>query len=111
LTQCSAPQKNDNENYNMVSKAVFKNLFSSYLRDMLTKKEKQTKTKDYMEVNDDFLDMNVFGKLMKGKHKEMVSKDDGDSTGITSTNTLFYFGQNNMTDKSCEDNNYNKYYD
>jgi hypothetical protein len=37
-TDCSAPRKNDNENSNMVSKADFKNLFQSSLKDMLTKK-------------------------------------------------------------------------
>jgi hypothetical protein len=35
-TDCSAPRKNDNENSNMVSKADFKNLFQSSLKDMLT---------------------------------------------------------------------------
>jgi hypothetical protein len=39
-TDCSAPTKNDTENSNMVSKADFKNLFQSSLKDMLTKKEK-----------------------------------------------------------------------
>jgi hypothetical protein len=52
-----------------------------------------------------------FKKLMEGKHKEMVSNDDGDSTIINSPNNLFNFGQNNLTDKSCVDNNYNNYYD
>jgi hypothetical protein len=51
-TDCSAPRKNDNENANIVSKADFKNLFQSSLKDMLTKKEKQTKKKDNMEVDD-----------------------------------------------------------
>jgi hypothetical protein len=32
---------------------------------MLTKKEKQTKNKDNMEVNDESLDMNVFEKSWK----------------------------------------------
>jgi hypothetical protein len=35
---------------------------------MLTKKEKQTKKKDNMEVDDESLDMNVFEKIMEGKH-------------------------------------------
>jgi ribosomal protein L13 len=64
-TDCSTPRKNDNENSNMVSKADFKNLFQSSLKDMLTKKEKQTKKKDNMEVDDESLDMNVFEKLME----------------------------------------------
>jgi hypothetical protein len=53
----------------MVSKADFKNLFQSSLKDMLTKKEKQTKKKN-MEVDDESLDMNVFEKLMEGKYKD-----------------------------------------
>jgi ribosomal protein L13 len=61
-TYCSAPRKNDNANSNMVSKADFKNIFQSSLKDMLTKKEKQTKKKDNMEVDDESLDMNVFEK-------------------------------------------------
>jgi hypothetical protein len=44
----------------MVSKADFKNLIQSSFKDMLTKKEKQTKNKDNMEVDDESLDMNVF---------------------------------------------------
>jgi hypothetical protein len=95
----------------MVSKADFKNLFKSSLKDMLTKKEKQTKKKDSMDVDDESLDINVFEKLMEGKHTEIVSNDDGDSKSINSTNIFFHFGQNNMTDKSCLDNNYNNYYD
>jgi hypothetical protein len=62
----------------MVSKADFKNLFQSSLKDMLTKKEKQTKKKDNMEVNDKSLDMAVFEKLTEGKHKDIVRNDDGD---------------------------------
>jgi hypothetical protein len=58
-TDCSIPRKNDNENSNMVSKADFKNLFQSSLKDMLTKKDKQAKKKDNMEVDDESLDMNV----------------------------------------------------
>jgi hypothetical protein len=38
-TDCSAPRNNDTENSNMVSKANFKNLFESSLKDMLPKKE------------------------------------------------------------------------
>jgi hypothetical protein len=64
-TNCSAPRKNDNENSNMVSKADLKNLFQSCLKDMLTKKEKQTKKKENMEVNDESLGMNVFEKSWK----------------------------------------------
>jgi hypothetical protein len=95
----------------MVSKADFKNLFQSSLKDMLTKKEKQTTKKDSMDDDDESLDMNVFEKLMEGKHKEIVSNEYGDLTSINSTNNLFHFGQNNnMTDKYCLDNNDNNYY-
>jgi hypothetical protein len=52
----------------MVSKADFKNVFQSSLKDMLTKEDKQAKKKDNMEVDDESLDMNVFEKLMEGKH-------------------------------------------
>jgi hypothetical protein len=61
-TDCSAPRKNDNENSNMVSKADFKNLFQSSLKDILTKKERQINKKDNVEVDDESLDMNVFYK-------------------------------------------------
>jgi hypothetical protein len=64
-----------------------------------------------MEVDDESLDMNVFEKLMEGKHKEIVSNDDGDSMSINSTNMFSHSVQNNMTDKSCLDNNNNYYYD
>jgi hypothetical protein len=59
-TDCTAPKKNDNENSNMVSRADFKNLFWSSLKDMLTKKEKQSKKEDNMDIDDESLDMNVF---------------------------------------------------
>jgi hypothetical protein len=108
-TDCSAPRKNDNEHSNMVSKADFKNLFQSSLKDMLTKKEKQTKKKDNMEIYDESFDMNVFEKLMEGKHTEILSNDDGDSKSINETNTFSYSEQNNMTDKPClgKNNTYN----
>jgi hypothetical protein len=44
---------------------------------------------------------------MEGKQTEIVSNNDGDSMSINSTNNLFHFGQHNMTDKSCLDNNNN----
>jgi hypothetical protein len=93
----------------MVSKADFKNIWQSSLKDMLTKKGKQTKTKDKMEVDDESLDMNVFEKLMEGKHTESVSNDESDSKSINDTNILSYSEHNNMTDKPCLGNN-NKYY-
>jgi hypothetical protein len=68
-TNCSAPRKDDTENSNMTSKVDFKNLFQFSLKVMLTKKKKYTKKKENVEVNDESLDMNVFEKLMEGKHK------------------------------------------
>jgi hypothetical protein len=108
---CSAPRKNDNENSNMVSKADFKNLCQSSLRDMLTKKEKQTKSKDNMEVDDESYDMHVFEKLMEGNHTAIVINNDIESKSINDTNILSYSEQNNMTDKPCSGNNYNNNYD
>jgi hypothetical protein len=78
---------------------------------MLTKKEKQTKKKDNMDLDKKSLDVNVFEKLMEGKHQEIVSNNDDDSMSIESTSNLFHFGQNNSIDKSCLDNNYNNYND
>jgi hypothetical protein len=46
-------KKNDNAHSNMVSKADFKNLFQSSLKDMLTKKEKQEKKKENTEGDDE----------------------------------------------------------
>jgi hypothetical protein len=43
-----------------------------------------------MEVDDESLDMNVFEKLMEGKHTEIVSNDDIDSKSINGTNILSY---------------------
>jgi hypothetical protein len=48
-TDCSLPRKNDNEHSNMVSKADFKNLFQSSLKEMLTKKDKQAKKNENAE--------------------------------------------------------------
>jgi hypothetical protein len=44
----------------MVSKADFKNLFQSSIKEMLTKKEKQKKEKDSKDMDEESLDMNVF---------------------------------------------------
>jgi hypothetical protein len=44
-SDCKAPKKNGNENENMVSKADFKNLFQSSIKEMLTKKGKHKKEK------------------------------------------------------------------
>jgi hypothetical protein len=45
-SDCKAPKKNGNEHSNMVSKADFKNLFQSSLKEMLTKKEKDSTDMD-----------------------------------------------------------------
>jgi hypothetical protein len=95
----------------MVSKLDFKNLFQSSLKEMLTKKDKQSKKKENAEGDDESLDMNVFEKLMEGKHTKIVNKSNDDLKSINDTNTFAYYKQNKMTDESCEDNNYNNDYD
>jgi hypothetical protein len=64
-----------------------------------------------MEVDDESLDMNVFGKLMEGKHTEIVSNGNDYLKSINDTNTFSYSEENNMTDKPNEGNNYNNDYD
>jgi hypothetical protein len=110
-TNCSIPRKNDSEQSNMVSKSYFKNLFQSSLKEMLTKKDKQAKKKEKAEGDDELLDMNVFEKIMEGKHTKIVNKSYDDLKSINGTNTFAYSKQNKMTDKSCEDNNYDNDYD
>jgi hypothetical protein len=83
------PKKNGNEESNMVSKADLKNLFQSSLKEMLSKKEKQKNDKNNMELDDESLDMNVFDKLMEGKHNEIVSENDDVSMSIENTNNSF----------------------
>jgi hypothetical protein len=111
-TDCSIPRKNnDNEQSNMVSKSDFKNLFKSSLKEMLTKKDKQAKKKENAEGDDESLDMNVFEKLMEGKHTNIVNKSNDDLKSINDTNTFDYSKQDKITNKYCEDNNYNNDYD
>jgi hypothetical protein len=75
----------------MVSKSEFKNLFQSSLKGMLTKKDKQAKKKKKAEGDDDSLDMNVFEKLMEGKHTQIVNKsNDGLLISINDTHTFDY---------------------
>jgi hypothetical protein len=95
----------------MISKSDLKNLFQSSLKEMLTKKDKQSKKNENTEGDDESLDMDVFEKLMDGKHTKIVHKNDDDSKSISDTNTFAYSKQNNMTDQTCEDNNYNNDYD
>jgi hypothetical protein len=94
----------------MVSKSDFKNLFQSSLKEMLTKKDKQAKKKENTEGDDESLDMNVFEKLMEGKHTKIVNKSNDDLKSINDTETFDYSMQDKMTNKSCEDNNYNNDY-
>jgi hypothetical protein len=103
------PEKNYNENSNMVSKADFKNLFQSSLKDMLTKKDK--KEKNNTEGDDDSLDMNVFQKLMEGKQPMCVNKINDDLISINDTDTFDYSIQDKITHKISEHNNYNNDYD
>jgi hypothetical protein len=110
-TECSLPRKNDNDQSNMVSKSDFKNLFQSSLKEMLTKKDKQAKKKENAEGDDESLDRNFFEKLMEGKHTKIVNKINDDLISINDTNTFDYYMQDKMTNKSCEDNNYNNDYD
>jgi ribosomal protein L15 len=105
------PKKNDNEKSNMVYKSDFKNLFQSSLKEMLTEKDKQAKKKENAEGDDESLDMNVFEKLVEGKHTKIVNKSNDDLKNINDTNTFAYSKQNKMTDNSCDDNNYNNDYD
>jgi hypothetical protein len=108
-TDCSLPRKNDNEQSNMVSKADFKKLFQSSLKEMLTKKDKQAKKN--AEGDDDSLDMNVFEKLMEGNHTMNVTKSNYDLININDTDTFDYSMQDKITHKNCEHNNYNNDYD
>jgi hypothetical protein len=55
--------------------------------------------------------MNVFEKLMEGKHTKVVNKSNDDLKSINDTNTFDYSIQDKITNKSCEDNNYNDDYD
>jgi hypothetical protein len=54
-----------------------------------------------MELNDESSDMNVFDKLIEGKHNKIVSNNDDDSMSIENTNNLFLFGQNNTPATPC----------
>jgi hypothetical protein len=110
-TDCSIPRKNDNEQSNMVSKSDFKNLLQSSLKEMFTRKDKQAKKKENAEGDDESLDMNVFEKLMEGKHTKIVNKSNDDLKSINDTNTFYYSIKDKITNKYCEDNNYNYDYD
>jgi hypothetical protein len=85
----------------MVSKADFKNLFQSSLKEMLTKKDKQAKKKENSECDDDSLDMNVFDKLMEGKHTKNVNISNDDIISIYDTDTFDYSIQDKISHKIC----------
>jgi hypothetical protein len=93
------PKKNDNEQSNMVSKVYFKNLFQSSLKEMLTKKNKQAKKN--AESDDDSLEMNVFEKIMEGKHTKIVNKSNDDLISINGIDTFDYSMQDTITHKIC----------
>jgi hypothetical protein len=86
----------------MVSKADFKNLFQSSIREMLTKRENQKKEKNSTDMDEESFKMNVFD-MFTGKHNEFVIKNDDDSMSIT--NKLFHFEQTNEPDKCYSGNN------
>jgi hypothetical protein len=91
----------------MVSKVDFKNLFQSSIKEMLTKREKQKKEKYSTNMDEEYLDMNVFD-MFTGEHNEFLSKKYDDSTSIT--NKLFHFEQTNEPDKCyLKNDNYNNY--
>jgi hypothetical protein len=108
-TDCSLPRKNNNEHSNMVSKADFKNLFQSSLKEMLTKKDKQVNNN--AEGDDDSLDMHVFKKLMDGKQPMFVNKSNYDLISINDTATFDYSIQDKITHEISEHNIYNNDYD
>jgi hypothetical protein len=61
--------------------------------------------------DDDSLDMNVFEKLMEGKHTKIVNKRNDDLISIDDTSTFDYSMQDKITHKYCENNNHNNDYD
>jgi hypothetical protein len=72
---------------------------------MLTKTKKHKKDKASTDMDEEFLDMNVFD-MLTGKHKKIVINNDDDSMSIT--NNLFHFEQTNEPYKRYL-NNKNKY--
>jgi hypothetical protein len=55
--------------------------------------------------------MNVFEKLMRGKHPMIVTKSNDDYKIINDTYTFDYSMQDKITHKNSEHNNYNNDYD
>jgi hypothetical protein len=89
----------------------FQKPISIFIERHVDQKGEKAKKKENTESDDESLDMNVFEKLMEGKHTKIVNNGDDDLKSITNTNTFSYSKQTNMTDKSCLDNNYNNDYD
>jgi tRNA G46 methylase TrmB len=69
------------------------------------------KAKNKAEGDDDFLDMNVFEKLMEGKQQMLVNENNDDLKSINDTNTFDYSIQNKNTLESINHNNYSDDYD
>jgi hypothetical protein len=59
------------------------------------------------EGDDDSLDMNVFERIMEGKHTMIVTKSNDDSISINDTDTFDYSMQDKITHEISEHNNYN----
>jgi hypothetical protein len=57
------------------------------------------------------LDMNVFEKLMEGKHTKILNKSNDDLISIYDTDTFDYSMQDKITHNICKDNDYNNDYD
>jgi hypothetical protein len=72
---------------------------------MLTKKDKQAKKKENAEGDDESLDMNVFKKIMEGKHTKIVNTSNDDLKSINDAKTFDYSKQDKRTNTYCEDNN------
>jgi hypothetical protein len=84
-------------------------MFQSSLKEMLTKKDKQAKKNT--EGDDDSLDVNVFEKVMEGKHTKIVNKSNDDLIIINDTETFDYSMQDKITHKYCEHNYYYNNYE
>jgi hypothetical protein len=103
------PKKNT-QSAHMVSKDDFKNLFQTSMKEMFTK-NKYKEAKANAEGDDDYLDMNVFKKLMEGKQPMSVLENNDDLTSINDTNTCDYYIQNKCTHRSIKHNDYSNDYD
>jgi hypothetical protein len=73
------------------------------MNEMCTKKDKTAK--NTTEGDDDYLDMNVFEKLMEGKQQMFVNENNYDLISINDTNTFDYSMQNKNTLEIINHNN------